>query len=274
MLEKIVLSMGCGGDEIQRIQTAHRLRLIETWHIAPGSRVLEIGCGQGDTTAALAWCVGENGFVHGVDIASPEYGAPETLGQARQRLYQSGLGGRLRMDFETDITSDGFQPVGAYDVAVLSHCLWYFSSADELTKVFAAARKYAKRLCVAEWVPVAQIPEQLPHLYAAHIQAICACFAVDTESNIRTMFYPAEIENAMEQAGWAITDTATVSSPDMQDGAWEVAAVTGDYSANIRKNRAIPQKLRQMMLMQIEELRKVSKESIKPLSVVCICSKR
>ncbi|MBQ8508498.1 MAG: hypothetical protein IJ493_01165 [Clostridia bacterium] len=52
----------------------------------PRPRILEIGYGQGDTTAALAAIVGEGGFVHAVDIASPDYGSPETLGQARERL--------------------------------------------------------------------------------------------------------------------------------------------------------------------------------------------
>ncbi|MBB2480858.1 hypothetical protein H5P36_11700 [Bacillus sp. APMAM] len=45
-------------------------------------RILEIGCGQGDTTAALADAVGVNGNVVAMDVASPDCGAPLTLGQA------------------------------------------------------------------------------------------------------------------------------------------------------------------------------------------------
>ncbi|WP_313894079.1 methyltransferase domain-containing protein [Psychrobacillus sp.] len=48
-------------------------------NITEGSKVLEIGCGQGDTTAALAYLVGDTGFVHGIDIASPNYRSPVTL---------------------------------------------------------------------------------------------------------------------------------------------------------------------------------------------------
>lgn len=272
VLEMILASMGCVGNEIQRIQTAHRLRLIEKWNIAPGSKVLEIGCGQGDTTSALAWCVGENGFVHGVDIASPDYGAPETLGQARQRLYDGALSGRLKIDFETDITSANFQPVCAYDIAVLSHCLWYFSSEGELKKLFAAARRLAKRLCVAEWQPTAQIPGQLPHLYAAQIQAIYGCFETDIHSNIRTIFYPAQIQNMMAQTGWRVTATDTVYSPKMQDSIWEVSAVKYDYPDKIKNSENIPPKLKEMMLMWIEELKGAKREAMKPLSVVCYCA--
>lgn len=66
---------------IQYIQTEHRLKLGLFWGIKEGSRVLEIGCGQGDTTAVLAHLVGENGYVHGVDIAPEDYGAPLTVGK-------------------------------------------------------------------------------------------------------------------------------------------------------------------------------------------------
>jgi ubiquinone/menaquinone biosynthesis C-methylase UbiE len=45
----------------------HRLAIVSFWAIAPGSRVLELGCGQGDTTIALA---------HAVDPGSPDYGTP------------------------------------------------------------------------------------------------------------------------------------------------------------------------------------------------------
>lgn len=55
-------------------QLAHRQELIAYWDIQPGSRVLEIGCGQGDTTVALADAVGENGKVVAIDPGSPDYG--------------------------------------------------------------------------------------------------------------------------------------------------------------------------------------------------------
>ncbi|MBW9235691.1 class I SAM-dependent methyltransferase, partial [Leptospira santarosai] len=60
---------------IQSIQTQHRLKLAEVWGIKDGKRVLEIGCGQGDTTAVLAYLVGDKGFVHGIDIAPTNYGS-------------------------------------------------------------------------------------------------------------------------------------------------------------------------------------------------------
>lgn len=70
ILDTIVESMASNIEmpDIQRVQTEHRFKLAEFWNIKEGSRVLEIGCGQADTTAVLAYLVGEKGLVHGIDI--------------------------------------------------------------------------------------------------------------------------------------------------------------------------------------------------------------
>lgn len=46
-----------------------------------GAKVLELGCGQGDSTAVLAAIVGSAGHVTGVDPGSLDYGeVPLTFG--------------------------------------------------------------------------------------------------------------------------------------------------------------------------------------------------
>ncbi len=55
-------------------QMEHRRALVSFWDIQPGSRVLEIGCGQGDTTIVLADAVGEHGHVDAVDPGALDYG--------------------------------------------------------------------------------------------------------------------------------------------------------------------------------------------------------
>jgi hypothetical protein len=55
-------------------QLQHRIDLVQYWDIKPGSRVLEIGCGQGDTTLVLADAVGEEGHVDAIDPGAPDYG--------------------------------------------------------------------------------------------------------------------------------------------------------------------------------------------------------
>lgn len=73
---------------VQIVQSAHRLRLIESWlrrddgaiDIASlCDRVLEAGCGQGDQTAALAAIMRkypglQQSVIHGVDPGPPDYG--------------------------------------------------------------------------------------------------------------------------------------------------------------------------------------------------------
>ena len=80
-----------GDDAIQRTQLKHRLSLVEKFALEPGMRILEVGCGQGDTTVALADAVGEEGHVLAVDIADSDYGAPITLEEATSAIAGSLL---------------------------------------------------------------------------------------------------------------------------------------------------------------------------------------
>src|SRR5699024_4900505 len=125
-------------DKIQQIQLQHRLDLVKAFGIKKGMRVLEIGCGQGDTTAALADAVGEKGRVVALDIASRDYGAPLTLGEASERINETTLGDRIEFHFETDF--DTFKSEDRFDVAVLSHCSWYFTHPDDLRRYFKKLR--------------------------------------------------------------------------------------------------------------------------------------
>jgi predicted methyltransferase len=61
---------------IQYSQTLHRLVLMQHWNIPTGSKVLELGCGQGDCTTAIAHAVGYQGSVVAVDPAELDYGTP------------------------------------------------------------------------------------------------------------------------------------------------------------------------------------------------------
>lgn len=258
-----------GIRSIVRVQTAHRLKLIDFWGIRPGERVLEIGCGQGDTTAALACAVGAGGFVHGVDIASPDYGSPETLGQARERLLAGPVGGRLRIDLATDLLDENVSfPDGAFDAAVLSHCLWYLDSPDTLLRLLQRVRPWVRRLCLAEWDPRATQPNQLAHLQAVTIQAVCESFAAESSSNVRTLFYPADLLRAVQEAGFTPRRTAAIHSPDLQDGMWETTMTREDYPDKIVQLPSMPDRLKQLLLSQIDAL--PEPEEARPLSAFAL----
>lgn len=68
---------------------------------APGERVLDIGCGCGTTTLALAKAVGATGAVRGVDISHP------MLEVARRRAAEAGLA--IAFD-EADASDCAFTP--------------------------------------------------------------------------------------------------------------------------------------------------------------------
>lgn len=272
MIDKILQLEG-EALEIQKIQTDHRLKLIDFWNIKEGSKVLEIGCGQGDTLVALAFVVGENGFVHGVDIASENYGAPETLGQARQRLMKSEIGNNIKIDFNFDVMKEECEFLeNEFDYIVLSHCIWYLSDYDELVNILKKIKPWGKQLCLAEWDPCVDKPEQLNHLKAVTIQATCESFKMHTISNVRTMIYPSEIEKATIESGWIVTDTTSIYSPQMQDGKWEVNTAINLYPDAINQLDNMPNKLKSLLLAQIEELK--SNRGNKPMGVFGLVAKK
>ncbi|MBM7600915.1 SAM-dependent methyltransferase [Virgibacillus halotolerans] len=255
-------------NEIQRVQTAHRLKLIQFWGIEEGSRVLEIGCGQGDTTASLAYVVGEKGFVHGVDIASDNYGAPITLGDAGLYLQQSKIGNQIKIAFNIDILSPGvtFSPE-AFDYIVLSHCSWYLKSFAELEAILSKVRKWGKKLCFAEWDTRIQSIEQYPHFLAVLIQSQYECFKESSLSNVRTLFTPADVRRIVDKVGWTVMGEETINSPLLQDGKWEVDMTLSDYKAEIDQLVHLPDKLASLIQSEIHLLEKACQNhAIKPMS--------
>lgn len=252
-------------QEIYKAQSKHRLKLIDFWGIKEGDKVLEIGCGQGDTTVALAVKVGENGFVHGLDIADEDYGSPETIGKARKRILNSDVGKRIKMSFGCDLLNDDIIfDDDEFDVVVLSHCLWYFPDYEILEKILKKVKKYAKRVCIAEWNPLITNTNQLYHLHAAQIQSAVESFIENSDSNIQTMFYPNDIKTAVVSAGFKISDTSSIYSDDVYDAKWEVDMTLSAYPKKINRNENIPDRLKELLLSQIQAMREA--KEIKPMA--------
>jgi len=87
-------ALGHSADELDRLRTQARLidpttrRFFREAGIEPGMRVLDVGCGAGDTSLLLAEMVGERGQVVGVDRA------PTAIAAARSKV--AGRDERLR----------------------------------------------------------------------------------------------------------------------------------------------------------------------------------
>lgn len=217
-------------DAIQQVQLQHRLDLVHSFEIEPGMRVLEIGCGQGDTTAALAHAVGDHGFITAIDIASPDYGAPFTLGQATERIKHSSLGKRIAFHFETDFLT--FEPDAGfvYDAVVFFHCSWYFKNPNDLKDYFHKINRLAKRICFAEWDLDFTSLNQRAHFCASSILALHSNL-VDDNGNIQSLFHKQHIEAFLNEVGFEVTRRIVVNATYLQDGSWEQ-----DYANSIRED--------------------------------------
>ena len=269
-IEHILECMATVGvdNAVQRIQTEHRLKLVDSWGIEKGSSVLEIGCGQGDTTAALAYAVGEEGFVHGIDIALATYGAPIKLGEAREHLLKSKLGGRMKIEFGVDVLSEEIDfPPMSFDYIVFSHCAFYLKSAEQLAAIFKKARTWGKQLCFAEWDTRIHKIEQYPHLLAVLIQSHYECFKESSQANVRTLFTPADTMRIAEETGWKIEQEHIIHSPNLQDGQWEVDIALEEYEGEINQ-LDVPFKLKALLHSEVELLQaSYNNGAIQPLSV-------
>ncbi|KAI8303242.1 hypothetical protein K4K61_007248 [Colletotrichum sp. SAR11_59] len=158
----LVVEMRCQRVACHLSQTVHRLAILQHWNIPVGSRVLELGCGQGDCTTVIASAVGEEGAVVVVDPAELDYGAPYTLGQAQSHISQGLLGSRVTwvqqppLDYLSSLSSTSESKT--FDATVLAHCMWYFASPSVIISTFRALKQHSKRLLLAEWSLVATDP--------------------------------------------------------------------------------------------------------------------
>ncbi|GKZ20790.1 hypothetical protein AbraIFM66951_003092 [Aspergillus brasiliensis] len=218
---------------IQHSQTQHRLVLLQHWTIPTGSKVLELGCGQGDCTTVLATAVGEQGSVVAVDPADLDYGAPYTLGQAQSHITQSPLGQRITWIQQSPLTYLSSLPPPStaslsFDATILAHSLWYFSSPSLILSTFRAVKQHSKRLLLAEWSLVATHPTAQPHVLAALAQAALESRrSSSSESNVRTVLGPKRLTELAVAAGWELEREEYVSGGaegGLLDGSWEVAA--------------------------------------------------
>ncbi|KAI6253972.1 hypothetical protein MCOR27_006618 [Pyricularia oryzae] len=215
--------------DIEIAQAEHRITLINRWGIGPGHRVLEIGCGQGNTTAVLAEAVGETGSVDAVDPAPPDYGAPFTLAQAQAHISASAVGDRVtwhNADPVAFLRSSSGSATATWDVAVLAHSVWYFASSAVLAETLRALRGRAARLCVAEYALRASEAAAAPHVLAAVARGVLECQSAESTANIRSPLSPDAIAAIAAGAGWTVERQGmVVPGPGLLDGHWEAGSV-------------------------------------------------
>ena len=212
--------------EAELRQAELRIDLINSWKIPPGSRVLEIGSGQGTCTAALAEAVGSSGHIDAVDPGPADYGAPVTLGEAQAHLSSSPVGDRITWHraMPTDFLRQNAD--ASWDYVVMAHCIWYYASSKDLADMLSALKARAKHFTVAEWALKASEPAAVPHLLAAITRAALEAHGARREANIRCMVSPRDIRAIAKQAGWELQEERViVPNAGVLDGHWEVVMI-------------------------------------------------
>jgi SAM-dependent methyltransferase len=269
MIDMILSSMLLDPNNlsIQTLQTRHRLNLAQFWGIKPGEKILEIGCGQGDTTAVLAELVGDNGQVVALDIASGDYGSPYTLAQSLSSLTSSPLGRRINVHLETDFLSHAVQfPPKHFDKVILSHASWYFENRDVLARIIEKSRLIARQFCYAEWDTRVTEVSQMAHLYAVHIQNQYNLFAHHDDCNIRTLITNDDLSSLMSTQGVKPVAEQVFKQHQLQDGDWEVGHVLHHLQQVIANSKELNAKTKAFFHSQIAELQHYAASGVAPLN--------
>lgn len=230
--------------EIELAQAEHRIHLVNTWGVQPGSRILEIGCGQGTCTAVLAEAVGPDGHVDGVDPAPGDYGAPFTLDQAQEFLGASAVGSRISWHRD-DPTRFLSETETKWDAAVLAHSIWYFAEPEVLNSILKALKGRVDRVYVAEYALHATKETAVPHVLSAMTRATLEAHKTESTENIRTLLSPGEIKEMAGTVGWSVEKEETiVPGEGLLDGCWEASTTgssefLGEVEADIKDARVI-----------------------------------
>jgi SAM-dependent methyltransferase len=126
--------------------------------LVPGERVLDVGCGCGATSRALAARVGASGSVHGVDISGP------MLARAAELARAAGLG-NVRFT-NADAQTYAFEPGAAYVLFSRFGVMFFTDPPAAFTNLRRALRP-GGRVAFVCWQPLADNPWLLVPLGAA-----------------------------------------------------------------------------------------------------------
>ncbi|HEV7535809.1 MAG TPA: class I SAM-dependent methyltransferase [Acidimicrobiia bacterium] len=124
----------------------HHRRLMAAAAIAPGERVLDVGCGNGLTSRDAARAVGPQGSVLGVDLSGPMLVVAERLAK------DEGLG-NIRYE-QADVQVHRLEP-GAFDVVISRFGVMFFADPVAGFTNIAGAVRSGGRLAMVVWGPLA-----------------------------------------------------------------------------------------------------------------------
>jgi len=251
-------------NEEKSLQLRHRIALVNMWAPSMGDCVLEVGCGQGETTIVLAATVGALGRLLAIDNAPAEYGRPVPLEEAQAYIKSSALGNRIKFLLSTDLLAAQLDfPENFFDLAVFSHSSWYMSSPQELHQLFVRVRPWARRLGYAEWDARPRQFRQFPHLLAVLLQVHAHSIAPRTSTaNVRSLILPDQARLLAENAGWTITEERVIntSTPLGYGKSWEIHKAI-DMAEQLTASGDVSEDIRSLLTMEKQLLSQISHET-------------
>src|SRR5205823_5242305 len=133
-------------------------RAMDRAGIAPGERVVDVGCGCGDTTITLGGRVGPQGLVVGIDISAP------MLARAVEAARAAGV---ANVRFENADAQTHRFPPAAFDVVYSRFGVMFFIDPVAAFTNLRAALRPGGRLAFVCWQMLRQNPWLLLPLQAA-----------------------------------------------------------------------------------------------------------
>ena len=205
---------------------------MERARLVAGERVIDVGCGCGATSRALAARVGPTGSVHGVDISAP------LLGRATGLAREAGLA-NVRFT-NADAQTHRFEP-GSADVGFSRFGVMFFADPPAAFRNLRCALRSGGRVAFVCWQPLAENPWLLVPLGAAaqHMQlppppapGAPGPFAFGDPDRVRGILGQAGFQQiALEP----VRDTLTVGGGRLDDAVHFLLEGVGPTSAALRE---------------------------------------
>jgi SAM-dependent methyltransferase len=132
-----------GAQEARNVEVT--ALLLEAARLAPGERVLDVGCGPGATTLPYAAAVGPQGHVTGIDISEP------MLAVARQRVAEQRLTNITLVLADAQVHA---LPPESFDLLTSRFGVMFFADPTTAFRNLCSALRPGGRLVMAVWAAI------------------------------------------------------------------------------------------------------------------------